>query len=537
MNTRSLLSVLSIGLLSLVQVAGLQEVARSQAVPAQQVSQSEEVDRLIKQLQSTNLEVRETAAFTLGQMRKDAIPAIPALIKALKKDPLEGGGSIVNALNEIGEPAVAALLAALKDADPIVRWRAADGLSSMREDVTLKFKDQIVPALATALKDPDADVRSTTASALGRMKEIATPAVPGLVMALKDPDVRVQLSVAWTLAEMEEAAAPTILAMITILKAAPEDEARSRAEEILSQIGEPAIPAIVTALKTPDTRVRLSVLSALGALSTTTSESPIILDNPEYSRFTRVVEGPGMDERKVPALAKTLEDQAIPALITIFKEDPDSRVRSQALWALGCMRKSATAAIPTLVAALRDPQQQVRLNAAWALGRMEEAATPAIPTLTVILQKDPDLFMQSYTAWALGQMGKSATSAIPALIASLKKESANQVRLGARKALIQIGEPTIPELITALSNPDALVRSNAADILGWIREDATDKFNFLVLSLEPDSRQQTIVTGEFRRIEKSTNAAMPELVRLLKDPNSDVRSSAAEALKKLGYQP
>jgi HEAT repeat protein len=497
------------------------------------------VPSLIPLLKDPDINVRSSTAWALSKMGKAAIPAIPALITALKEDPLEGGASIVHALSEIGAPAVTAMVTALKDPNSIVRWRAADGLGSMREDVTLKFKDQVVPALTTALKDPDADVRSSTAWALGQMKEVATPAVPGLAMALKDPDVRVQLSAAWTLAVMEEAIAPTVLAMIAILKADPKDEMRSRAEEILSQIGEPAIPAIVTALKTPDVRVRLSALSALGSMGgEATLEIPITISafsDPELSRLTRATKDP--NGREVPTLIKMLEAQAVPSLITVLRKDPDSLVRSQALWALGKMRKSATSAIPAMITALKDPEKRVRLNAAWALGRMETAAIAAVPALITVLKRDSDSFVQSYTAWALGQMGKAATSAIPTLITSLKKDSGEQVRMGARNALIKIGEPAVTEIIAALRDPDALVRSNAADILGWIREDANDKFNFPVESPERDSREQMIANIEFRNLEKSTNAAIPELIRLLEDKDARVQLSATKALEQLGYRP
>jgi HEAT repeat protein len=56
------------------------------------------------------------------------------------------------------EAAVAALVAALKDADAMVRGSAAHALASIGPAA--------VPALATALKDADAEVRRRAALAL-----------------------------------------------------------------------------------------------------------------------------------------------------------------------------------------------------------------------------------------------------------------------------------------------------------------------------------------------------------------------------------
>jgi HEAT repeat protein len=64
----------------------------------------------------------------------------------------------------------------------------------------------------------------------------------------------------------------------------------------------------------------------------------------------------------------------------------------------------------------------------------------------------------------------------------------------------------IPSLIPLLKDPeDASVRSSAAGALGNMGE--------------------------------SAKAAIPSLIPLLKDENVDARSSAAAALKKLGYKP
>ena len=89
------------------------------------------VDDLVQRLRSQDINVRRSTAIALGQIGKDALPA---LIAALKDQDVVVRDSAAGALVQIGpdaKEAAPALIAALKDQDAGVRSSAADGLGKI----------------------------------------------------------------------------------------------------------------------------------------------------------------------------------------------------------------------------------------------------------------------------------------------------------------------------------------------------------------------------------------------------------------------
>src|SRR5262249_42207373 len=76
------------------------------------------VNDLVQRLRSQVINARRSAAIALGQIGKDALPA---LIAALKDQDVVVRSSAAGALGQIGKDAVPALIAALKDQDAGVR--------------------------------------------------------------------------------------------------------------------------------------------------------------------------------------------------------------------------------------------------------------------------------------------------------------------------------------------------------------------------------------------------------------------------------
>lgn len=84
------------------------------------------------------------------------------------------------ALSRIGEPAVPALVEALKSPDPNVRQQAADTLARIGPAAA-----NAVPALTALLEDPDPRVKKSAVRALGQIGPAAATAVPSLMRALE----------------------------------------------------------------------------------------------------------------------------------------------------------------------------------------------------------------------------------------------------------------------------------------------------------------------------------------------------------------
>ncbi len=86
----------------------------------------------------------------------------------------------IDALASIGEPAVPALVAVLKDPDPLLRQNAARALARMGPAA-----EPAMSELIAALQDNDAGVRKFATRALGEIGPPASKAVPALVKELR----------------------------------------------------------------------------------------------------------------------------------------------------------------------------------------------------------------------------------------------------------------------------------------------------------------------------------------------------------------
>jgi RNA polymerase sigma factor (sigma-70 family) len=137
-------------------------------------------------LESPKSEVRMRGIRFLGMLGKDGISAQAALEKLQKSDPdsdvrLAAGV----ALGQINKGAqLPTLLRGLRDADPVVRGRAAQAL--------VKQGVAAVPGLRAALAEKDRDVRASAVSALARIGPPASDAAPDLSALLKDEDMLVR---------------------------------------------------------------------------------------------------------------------------------------------------------------------------------------------------------------------------------------------------------------------------------------------------------------------------------------------------------
>ncbi|MDB9514971.1 HEAT repeat domain-containing protein [Kamptonema animale CS-326] len=125
------------------------------------------VSALITLLKNSNIEVRWSAAFTLGMIDAEAKTVVPVLIPLLKDSEGKVRWSAASALGNFGTEAKAAvpgLIAILKDSNANVRSSAASALANIGAEVKAA-----VPALIPLLKDSDADVRSSATNALKKI--------------------------------------------------------------------------------------------------------------------------------------------------------------------------------------------------------------------------------------------------------------------------------------------------------------------------------------------------------------------------------
>ena len=163
--------------------------------------------------------------------------------------------------------------------------------------------------------------------------------------------------------------------------------------------------------------------------------------------------------RSAFSLGAAARQEALPVLVEQLITEPDFFVRETLTWAVVRM---GAAALPALLPLLEYADPAVRLQVVHTLSKLSEPRATAALLLAV---QDPDAEVARRAVFALGQLGSS--EALGGLIAALGQPSAEQ-RQSLTTALVQVGSAAVPALIEALDQPSALVRAQAADILGLI---------------------------------------------------------------------
>ena len=323
-------------------------VSQAAAAALGKMGYAEEVSEVIAALKSPDRGVRSRALYVLKAVGEHAAneKSIKALVGLLGVEDAEVGA--VEALANIGKPAVPVLIEASKHKNPAVRSGAAKALGWIEDE-------SAADALRNLLDDQNEDVRVSAIWAVGVLKDKAS--VRKIIVALKTASPRVRAHAAGALGEIADSSA------VPALGEALKDEdynVRNIALNALENLGRPAVPALLEALRSRYVHLHVEVARILGNLK---------------------------DERAVPGLIESLKEQyptirnaatyalaeigkpAIPDLIKVLKSR-NSDVRAAAAEALGEIGDEA--AREPLAIALTDRNERVRYAAAEALGKINQ---------------------------------------------------------------------------------------------------------------------------------------------------------------------
>ncbi len=217
--------------------------------------------------------------------------------------------------------------------------------------------------------------------------------------------------------------------------------------------------------------------------------------------------------RKRAALAagRIGNEESVPALTNLLKQDADASVRAMAAFALGEV-ESATAA-DSLVAIIKSDKDrgEIRARALEALGKI----AGALPADRQARQRE------------LGAVIREALEVEAT-------RSANQltVLLGVTAALRSRPADTGPTLAKFLSSPDSRIRSDTANALARLRlKDGNEQLRKL-LTTDPDANVRANAARVLGATEDSESFAAL-LARATSDADSRVRVSAIRALATL----
>ena len=183
----------------------------------------------------------------------------------------------------------------LSDPDWVVRREAVITLGEMGDE-------RCVEPLARALRDGDWQVREVAIEAMG---QVGSPAVDTLLKLLRDWDVRKYAILSLGKIRDERVLDP-------LMHQLRNDEFKDDAINALVELGEPAVPKLIAALKDKDENVRKSAVLALGRIKNSAAIDPLIEMLSDKDWFTRLTAAAALesigDERGREAIKPLMKD-------------------------------------------------------------------------------------------------------------------------------------------------------------------------------------------------------------------------------------
>jgi HEAT repeat protein len=176
----------------------------------------------------------------LGEMGPAAKEAIPALARLMRKKDRAGWylGRAASALSRIGEDAIPALTATLKEKRRELREEAVLALGRIGPAAARK---EVLAALEDALKEKDIRVRGAAVRAVGQMGPGAGRLAPRLRTLLRDPEDDIRMDIAlslWQITGRRDESLPVLIAGVN------GPNGRERAAQCLRVMGKEAKEAV-----------------------------------------------------------------------------------------------------------------------------------------------------------------------------------------------------------------------------------------------------------------------------------------------------
>jgi len=444
----------------------------------------------------------------------------------------------------------AALRPMLADPDFEVRLRAAD---SLWFDVSI---ETVVPIFHEGLAHPSAEIRCSAARGLARCGRAAASALPALFAVVADPDRNVREECHRALASVAPDSPPVAAELIRLLRSDPNECIRRSAAFAMRWVeGDNvalAVAALAERLPLDDAIRRAGAAalecfgsrgrSAIGAMLAACADADV--------RATHEL---------LKAVAAVGGDDASAAL-TQRLTDPESRIRTAALFGLRRLAPNDESTFAAAVAASTDPDPSVRCGAAAVLGEISAGpdrldrpwyckddpapATPAqvercVAALVGMLADSPDaqdsgIVTDAITA--LGRIGSAAGGAVAAVLSWASHVEHRDTVIAAIGNFGPAAAEAIPLLMEALRGDDDWRKRGAAEALGKIGPAAAPAGSLLVDALRSDLRyvRQSAATALGLIGPPAPAGAVDALSSLVvSDSDSEVREAAAPALARL----
>jgi HEAT repeat protein len=329
------------------------------------------VRTLIEALDDNRHEVRQKAAWYLGEIGPEARPAVPRLVMALGDREWNVRNVSAVALESMGAVAVSGLIDGLSAPNPDVRGWSAEALGKIGAPAGTS-----IARLQEVVRDPSElpDVRADVAIALAKLNAIG-PVAP-IIDILRNGDNRVQ----WKVASSLEKSCPQAIPALLEALASDDKTLRSGAAFALATLAkqsgaETAIPALIGSLGDADALVRRWAAMGLGAFGAAAKSEAVM------ERLLKALEDPDPWVKYYAAwtIANVYgeTDQAVEVLDKLL-DAPNRDVReSVVFWATSMGAKG----LPLLIRSIENEDRNCRILAIAYLSQIGSAAEPALPAL------------------------------------------------------------------------------------------------------------------------------------------------------------
>jgi HEAT repeat protein len=340
------------------------------------------IEALIGALQNSDQEVRTTASWTLSRMGK---PALPSLVKVLEGKAPAGRKEAAEILQwmRLSEPdtkqVLAALIVALQDRDEDLRWAARRALVAIG-------KPALVPVIGV-LEGKGSNGRAEAAAILQELRlsePEAKRAVAPLIVALQDRDENLRNTARRALVSLGRPALAPLIGLLQSKSPQSRGEAAAMLQEI--RLSEPdvkkAVAALIAALDDRDEEVRNAVRHSLSEIGP-----------PALAAVISVLEGKKSQLRKEAAavlawmrLDAADQKKVVTALIAAL-DDKDEDIR---IAMTSTLTQVGTPAVSALIGVLEKGSLKARIAATLALGGMNQKAKAAVPALLKAFEDEDD---------------------------------------------------------------------------------------------------------------------------------------------------
>lgn len=531
------------------QLASKEVVERSKAVVALAKLGSkatEAVPHLIAVLSDWDAAVRSNTALALGKIGDPR--AVLYLIATLDDQEYVVREAACMALGELGDPrAIEPLTARLGDEDSNVRRDAAEALAKLGGGYTL---------LIASLEDTDPSARA--AGAHGLMRLGGKEAIPFLIPLLRDPNNGTREAAAEALGRLggDEAFHALLKAVgtsdksvhFTLVKALGQVEAADKAAHlssalrsgstqsrlvILRALGEmrttEAFEALIAALGASDFKLRKEAVWILGNNNAVVAAAPISRLLSDESLWVRRAAADALgrlsDEATIPALLEALADpdygDRAPLTRALKNIDPEWRQRSEAREFTSRLSTQDSPADPAIMILLKKPQDPRALLEAIRRGSMESRRDALKIMADLGSELDPN---------------DPGTATIHRIIVEALAHDHWQVKEEAARALVKTGYPDAVELLLAEAvRYPFVIGHRFIEIVGESGDRRALPSLFRILMEKPFFAVGSDINPVILAIqdideewEKSEEAAamVPEAIKLLSSPTSDIRKNA-----------